>query len=216
MTRCSNFRAFCFYFIPMKEFWNERYSEKEYVYGESPNEYLKKQLLQILPGKILFPCEGEGRNAVFAAESHWDTFACDFSESGKDKAIALAHKNGVNITYDICDILEYQAPINSFDAITLIFAHFPENTRRKIHHKLLEMLKPGGVIILEGFNKKQLGKSSGGPKLLEMLFDEEMLYGDFEKCEIVALEEKNVLLSEGHYHQGSAEIIRGIFRKKFQ
>ena len=78
------------------------------------------------------------------------------------------------------------------------------------------MLKPGGVIILEGFNKKQLGKSSGGPKLLEMLFDEKMLRGDFEKCEIEALEEKNVLLSEGHYHQGEAEIIRGIFRKKFQ
>jgi hypothetical protein len=78
------------------------------------------------------------------------------------------------------------------------------------------MLIPGGVIILIGFNKKQLGKSSGGPKLLEMLFDQEMLREDFERCEIEALEEKNVLLSEGHYHQGEAEIIRGIFRKKFQ
>ncbi len=216
MTRCSNFRAFCFYFIPMKEFWNERYSEKEYVYGENPNEFLKEQLLKLPVGKILFPCEGEGRNAVFAAANHWDTFACDFSESGKEKAMALALKNGVSISYDICDVLEYQAPNNSFDAIALAFAHFPKNIRRKVHHKLLDMLKPGGVIILVGFNKKQLGKSSGGPKLLEMLFDEKMLSGDFEKCEIEALEEKNALLSEGHYHQGEAEIIRGIFRKKFQ
>lgn len=215
MTRCSNFRAFCFYFIPMKEFWNVRYSEKEYVYGENPNEFLKEQLLQFPAGKILFPCEGEGRNAVFAAVNRWDTFACDFSESGKEKAMALASKNEVSIIYDICDVLEYQAPAESFDAIALIFAHFPENIRRKIHHKLLDILKPGGVIILEGFNKKQLGKPSGGPKLLEMLFDEKMLREDFEKCEIEALEEKNVLLSEGHYHQGEAEIIRGIFKKKF-
>ena len=200
----------------MKEFWNERYAETQYVYGEKPNDYLKEQLLKLPAGKILFPCEGEGRNAVFAAANHWDTFACDFSESGREKAMALAHKNGVSITYDICDILEYQTSNNSFDAIALVFAHFPENIRRKVHHKLLDMLKPGGVIILIGFNKKQLGKSSGGPKLLEMLFDQEMLREDFEKCEIEALEEKNVLLSEGHYHQGEAEIIRGIFRKKFQ
>ncbi|MCF8326389.1 MAG: class I SAM-dependent methyltransferase [Leadbetterella sp.] len=200
----------------MKEFWNERYAETQYVYGEKPNDYLKEQLLKLPAGKILFPCEGEGRNAVFAAANHWDTFACDFSESGREKAMALAHKNEVIITYDICDILEYQTSNNSFDAIALVFAHFPENIRRKVHHKLLDMLKPGGVIILIGFNKKQLGKSSGGPKLLEMLFDQEMLREDFERCEIEALEEKNVLLSEGHYHQGEAEIIRGIFRKKFQ
>lgn len=199
----------------MKEFWNERYAESQYVYGETPNEFLKEQLLKLPAGKILFPCEGEGRNAVFAALNHWDTFACDFSESGKEKAMALANKNGVSIMYDICDVLEYQAPADSFDAIALIFAHFPENVRNEVHHKLLNLLKPGGVIILEGFNKKQLGKSSGGPKLLEMLFDEKILREDFEKCEIEVLEEKNIQLSEGHYHQGEAEVIRGIFRKKF-
>lgn len=199
----------------MKEFWNERYSEQEYVYGEKPNEYLKEQLLKLPVGKILLPCEGEGRNAIFAALNHWKTFACDFSESGKTKAESLAAKNGVSFKYDVCNILEYQAPTESFDVIALIFAHFPENIRKTIHQKLLTLLKPGGVIILEGFNKKQLGKSSGGPKSYEMLFEEKMLREDFENCEIEALEEKNVLLSEGHYHQGEAEIIRGIFRKKF-
>jgi 2-polyprenyl-3-methyl-5-hydroxy-6-metoxy-1,4-benzoquinol methylase len=199
----------------MKEFWNERFSEKEYVYGEKPNDYLKEQLLKPPTGKILLPCEGEGRNANFAAFNKWETFACDFSESGKTKAEALAAKNGVHFQYDICDVLEYQAPKESFDVIALIFAHFPENIRKTIHQKLLTLLKPGGVIILEGFNKKQLGKSSGGPKSLEMLFDKEILNEDFAICDIEELEEKTVLLSEGLYHQGEAEIIRGIFKKKF-
>ncbi|MCP9763472.1 hypothetical protein [Lacihabitans soyangensis] len=79
----------------------------------------------------------------------------------------------------------------------------------------MDILKPEGVIIIEGFNNNHLGKPSGGLKLLEMLFDENMLREDFEKCEIEALEDKNVLLSEGQYHQGEAEIIRGIFKKKF-
>jgi 2-polyprenyl-3-methyl-5-hydroxy-6-metoxy-1,4-benzoquinol methylase len=199
----------------MKEFWNERYSEKDYVYGEKPNEYLKEQLLKLPTGKILLPCEGEGRNAIFAALNKWATFACDFSESGKTKAERLAAKNGVSIQYDVCDILEYQAPKESFDVIALIFAHFPENIRKTIHQKLLTLLKPGGVIILEGFNKKQLGKSSGGPKSYEMLFDKEILTKDFEKCEIEELEEKTVFLSEGHFHEGEAELIRGVFGKKF-
>ena len=200
----------------MKEFWNERYSETEYVYGEKPNEYLKEQLLKLPTGKILLPCEGEGRNAIFAALNNWKTFACDFSESGKTKAESLAEKNGVSFQYDVCDILEYQAAKESFDVIALIFAHFPENIRKTIHQKLLTLLKPGGAIILEGFNKKQLGNSSGGPKSYEMLFVKEMLIKDFEKCEIEELEEKTVFLSEGHFHDGEAELIRGVFRKKFQ
>ncbi len=200
----------------MKEFWNERYYEQEYVYGEKPNEYLKEQLLKLPVGKILLPCEGEGRNANFSTLNKWETFACDFSESGKTKAEALAAKNGVHFQYDICDVLEYQAPEESFDVIALIFAHFPENIRKKIHQKLLNLLKPGGKIIIEGFNKRQLGRPSGGPKSYEMLFDKGILIKDFEKCEIEELKEKNVFLSEGHLHKGEAELIRGIFRKKFQ
>ena len=48
--------------------WNERYSQDEFAYGQSPNSYLKKQIEKLLVGKILFAAEGEGRNAVFAAK----------------------------------------------------------------------------------------------------------------------------------------------------
>ena len=198
----------------MKEFWNERYAELEYVYGEEPNEYLKQQLALLSPGKILFPCEGEGRNAVYAATQNWQTFACDYSEAGKKKAELLALKNKVTFQYDICDILDYPGQAESFDVIVLIFAHFPENLRKEIHQKIFTWLKPGGTIILVGFNKNQLGKNSGGPKSYDMLFDEKILKEDFENFEIVDLGEKTVLLSEGQYHRGEAEIIRGVFRKK--
>ena len=50
-------------------FWNERYVSKEYVYGKEPNTFFKDFIHQKLriPGKLLLPAEGEGRNAVFAA-----------------------------------------------------------------------------------------------------------------------------------------------------
>jgi SAM-dependent methyltransferase len=200
--------------MPMKDFWDERYEDSAYVYGEIPNEYLQKQLNNLSPGKILFPCEGEGRNATFAAINGWEVFACDFSISGREKALALANKNGVSFEYQVCDILAYEAKAESFDVIALIFAHFPIEIRAKIHQKLVVFLKPGGTIIIEGFNKQQMNKNSAGPKSPEMLFDKDALQSDFQNCDIVELEEKNVLLKEGKFHQGEAEVIRGIFRKK--
>lgn len=198
----------------MKEFWDERYSETEYVYGEKPNHFVETKLKQFGKGKILFPCEGEGRNATFAAKNGWEVFACDYSSEGKTKAENLAKKHNTTFDYQVCDILDYEVEENYFDVIVLVFAHFPESIRKKVHHKLLSMLKPGGVIILEGFNKKQLGKPSGGPKVLEMLFSEEILLEDFEECEVLELVEKPTILSEGNYHNGTAEIISGIFLKK--
>jgi hypothetical protein len=49
------------------ERWNDRYSKDEYAYGEQPNNFLREELEKLKPGTILFPAEGEGRNAVFAA-----------------------------------------------------------------------------------------------------------------------------------------------------
>ena len=37
----------------MKDFWNKRYCEKEFAYGESPNDYLKAKLSEIKVGKML-------------------------------------------------------------------------------------------------------------------------------------------------------------------
>ena len=73
----------------MKEKWDDRYSEKEFAYGERPNIYLKEQLTKFPSGKILFPAEGEGRNLVYAATLGWNVFAFDQSAEGKRKATQI-------------------------------------------------------------------------------------------------------------------------------
>jgi hypothetical protein len=65
------------------DFWDQRYSQSDFVYGKKPNEYLKAKLVDLKPGRILFPAEGEGRNAIFAAKLGWDVFAFDSSIEGK-------------------------------------------------------------------------------------------------------------------------------------
>ena len=82
----------------MKDFWDSRYKETAFVYGEMPNVFFAEELKKIEPGTIILPCEGEGRNAVFAAQLGWNVKAFDFSESGKQKAETLAQKNKLQLT----------------------------------------------------------------------------------------------------------------------
>ena len=77
--------------------WNERYKKEEFAYGQQPNNYLKEQLGKLSAGTILFPAEGEGRNAVFAAKLGWTVSAFDISVEGKKKASRLAEANNVTI-----------------------------------------------------------------------------------------------------------------------
>ena len=81
----------------MKDFWDERYSATEFVYGKKPNVYLKEKLTKFNPGTILFPAEGEGRNAVFAASLGWKVSAFDTSTEGRKKALRLAKEHKVKI-----------------------------------------------------------------------------------------------------------------------
>lgn len=202
----------------MKEFWNQRYGAKEYAYGVEPNLFLKEELERIKPGKALFPAEGEGRNAVFAAKLGWEVFAFDISESGKLKAEKLAGLEGVSLDYQVGTLEEMNYEKESFDLIVLIFAHFPKPIRSLIHAGLLELLKPGGLVILEGFSKAHLAFSTanpkaGGPKEISMLFSREELMEDFASLQEISLDEIEVFLSEGEFHQGQSSVIRMIGQK---
>jgi hypothetical protein len=81
------------------------------------------------------------------------------------------------------------------------------------------MLKPGGVLILEGFSKQHLEFNSrnpqaGGPKDLGMLFSEEELQDDFSGFRIQFLEERIVNLNEGKFHRGESAVVRLVAEKK--
>ncbi|HSN61588.1 MAG TPA: class I SAM-dependent methyltransferase, partial [Ferruginibacter sp.] len=131
----------------MSEFWNARYSQAEYVYGETPNVFFAAQLYKLTAGTIILPCEGEGRNAVYAASQGWDVKAFDTSEEGEKKALLLAGKKNVLFEYTVEDALAISYPAYSADSVAFIFAHFPPDMRTLIHQKAIDWLKPGGTLI---------------------------------------------------------------------
>jgi len=196
----------------MRDQWNERYAQKEYIYGRQPNEFLKNYLDNYNPGNILFPSEGEGRNAVYASKKGWQAFAVDYSEEAKKKALDWALQSSVQINYEVADLSEWQSNVE-FDTIALIYAHFSPESRTKIHQKLINNLKPGGTLLLEAFSKKQIEYDSGGPKNPDMLYNTEILKSDFAELEIDFLQERLIELNEGRFHLGEASVIRMIAKK---
>ena len=195
-------------------FWDERYSAEEYVYGTEPNQFFKEQIDIIsVPGKLLLPGEGEGRNAVYAAKLGWLVDAFDQGTNAKKKALKLAEINDVIINYSVVDLRNFTPAINYYNAAAIIFVHFNSEERSVFHHKIINSLKPGGRLILESFSKNQLGKNSGGPQAFEMLYSLNDVVNDFKELKTILLEEKNVFLNEGDKHKGEASVIRYIGEK---
>ena len=211
----------------MKEFWNQRYSESGYAYGSEPNEFFKEALLshrdQLLPNhsKLLMPAEGEGRNAVYAAGLGFEVTAFDVSEQARVKAMQLATEKSIppsSLSYHIGDCLSLDERNESFDAVGLIYAHFPPTLKAQYYPQILSLLKPGGWVFLEGFSINNLpyreaNPKVGGPADPALLFSKDGVADDFKGFEIHHLEEEEVSLNEGRYHVGTAMVIRLIAQK---
>ena len=192
--------------------WDDRYRNEEYAFGTEPNIYFKQELDLLRSGKILLAAEGEGRNAVYAAERGWDVTAFDISEERKNKALKLAKSNNVTIDYKVGELPDLDFENESFDAIALIYAHFPAEIKSEYHKILDKLLKKGGVVIFEAFSKRHLeyqleNEKVGGPTDIKSLFSIDELKNDFQNYDFQVLKEEIIDLNEGLYHIGKGSVI---------
>jgi SAM-dependent methyltransferase len=197
----------------MRAMWEKRYSGNEYAYESTPNRYFRDKLNTLPAGKVLLICEGEGRNAVYAAFRGWRSVAMDYSEKGKLKAMKLAEMKGVPLEYHVSPVESFEFPSEDFDAVGLIFAHFEPILRTYVHAQVRKALKKGGKLIFEAFSKEQAGRDSGGPVDINTLYAIEDLRNDFAGFTFMECNEMETLLNEGLFHIGMANVIR-IFATK--
>lgn len=200
----------------MSAFWDEKYSIPTHAYGTEPNAYLVSQRHRLERGmEVLSVADGEGRNGVWLAQQGMRVTTVDGSAVAVQKALKLALDRRVNIRAQVADLTDWQWPVATFDAVVAIFIHFPPEIRRDMHHAMYAALKPGGLLIMEGFHPAQrdLGLTSGGPPVREMLFDADTLAADFQGMEILDLTEAAPVLDEGPLHQGEARTTRMVARR---
>lgn len=198
----------------MKEFWNQRFAEPGFIYGEHPNEFFRDELVGLSPGLLFLPAEGQGRNAVHAAREGWRVLAADYSETGQSRAMELAARHGVQITYQVADLTDREQrkamlAEGPFDAIGVVFMHLAPDDFDAVMEDLCAALRPGGRLIAELFSKDQIGYPSGGPKDPDMLHTPEALDSLLSsRLDEVTVWQQVVVLDEGEYHRGPGSVVR--------
>ena len=203
-----------------KEFWDDRYKNEVYAYGEAPNEFLKSWLEEnaSVSGKALFPCEGEGRNAVYAASRGFKSFAFDISEEGKNKCKSLSSKHQVQVDYKVNAIQEIEFPANEFDFIFICYCHFPPPIKEIAFERFKQWLKPGGYLVAEVFDLshqecQKLNPQVGGPPEAALLYSPTELAQLLEGLKIHVNQVESTYLKEGVYHVGPSKVVRVIAQK---
>jgi SAM-dependent methyltransferase len=165
-------------------------------------------------GRALAVADGEGRNGIWLAEQGLDVLSIEFSPSALRKAEALAKERGVTVTLVRADVHTWDYPQAAFDVVVEIFTQFSTPAQRVAKWAgMRRALKPGGLLIIQGYTPKQLQYGSGGPKELENLYTRAMLedaFGDFQDVTIV---EDEVDLREGTRHSGMSAVISLTARK---
>lgn len=193
-------------------FWDTSYAIDGYKYGLQPNAFLVEQAAHLSAGaRVVLPGDGEGRNGVWLARQGHAVSSLDGSAVGLSKARAQAAAHGVELETGHLDLAEWSPSPASVDAVVLTYVHLPPPLRSTVHRQAAQALRPGGRLILEAFHPDQLGRSSGGPKDVALLYRLETLRADFAGYldEIVGWEGE-IELDEGPGHQGLARVTRWV------
>jgi len=197
------------------ERWEKRFSVPDYVFGTAPNAFLKSQAAALpKSGTALAVADGEGRNGVWLAEHGLDVLSIDWSPTALAKARALAARRGVTLRTAQVDVVQWQWPVADFDVVVAIFIQFlTPHERRQVFAGMRNALKPGGLLLIEGYRPEQLNYKTGGPSQVENLYTRAQLEAEFGGLSELRIAEHDSLTSEGTGHVGMAALIDLVGRK---
>lgn len=169
-----------------KNFWDEKYSKSgKYLFGKSPSKFLASNF-DYIPhgGKVLDLGMGEGRNAVFLARKGFKVTGVDISSVAIRKAKRLAQEFGVQLKTVTSSAENYSVQEGSFDSI--ICFYFVD---RDLNKKLVEWLRPGGILIYESHTSQQRSVKGSESYDLKYLLDPGELLTMFPGFKILKFEE---------------------------
>jgi SAM-dependent methyltransferase len=189
--------------------WEDRFAAPEYIFGTEPNVFLAAQK-ELLPtrGRALAVADGEGRNGVWLAEQGLDVLSIDFSPAAQAKARALAQMRGVTIATELVGLAQFAWPDAAFNVVIDIFTQFFGPAERAVKFAgIRKALKPGGLLLLQGYRPEQLAYGTGGPKEVENMYTRALLEREFAGFKRIRIEEYDVEMHEGSAHGGMSAVI---------
>ena len=129
--------------------WNKTFTNPNATFNRNPNAFLVEIVKPLQPGRALDVGMGQGRNSLCLAQQGWDVTGVDISDEGIRLAQEQAAKIGVKLNAVLKSADEFDYGRTQWDLIIGIFMHeiFSRNAAR-----IVEGLKPGGLVVVEGFH----------------------------------------------------------------
>ena len=202
-------------FADAAETWNRRYAGDDFLFGTEPNAWLREHAVSLPSGgRILSVADGEGRNSVWLAQQGFQVDAFDVAHRAVEKAQSFAKRQGVSVNFTIADVDGFAWPEAAYDGVAAIFVQFADpDTRTRLFERIVRSLKPGGVLILQGYTPKQLEYRTGGPPILSHLYTPELLQAAFAGLSIIELKDYEAVVHEGRGHSGQSALIGLVARR---
>jgi SAM-dependent methyltransferase len=197
------------------ETWNARFARDDFLFGEEPNAFLRKQAHWLKPGgSVLCVADGEGRNSVWLAEQGFRVEAFDFASNALTKAKRLAQRRKVRVDHALGDAYTWPWAAKHYDALVAIFIQFlPADSRDEVFAGMKSAVEPGGLFLLEGYRPEQVGYRTGGPPRPDHMYTREWLEQMFTGWQIFLLEAYDAVIQEGQAHNGLSALIDLVARK---
>jgi SAM-dependent methyltransferase len=144
-----------------KERWNKVFANPDAKFNRQPNAFLLKSVQGKTPGTALEIGMGQGRNTIAMARLGWDVTGIDISDEGIRQAVAEAKKQNVNIHAIVTSAEDFDYGSGRYD---LIYATYEHQIVTRNADKIVQALKPGGMIVMEGFQadvSQEVGRPLG-------------------------------------------------------
>lgn len=195
--------------------WDARFSATDFLFCTAPNTFLADQHKLLAAGQsALAVADGEGRNSVWLASQGLRVDAFDISPMALTKAARLARTHGVTVALHAADSDAWDWQRDAYDVVAAIFVQFAgPDMRRRMFAGMIDTLKPGGHLIIQGYTPKQLDYKTGGPGVLEHLYTAAMMEQAFAQLDILELCEYDAVLHEGSGHVGRSALLGLVVRK---
>jgi len=140
------------------EMWNRNLTAEKPSFNTEPNAFLVAMTKGRKPGSALDVGMGQGRNAIYLAKQGWDVTGFDPADRALARAQELAAQQGVKIKTVLSTSETFDFGKGKWDLILISYAG-----GRDVKKQVIDSLKPGGLVILEGFHHDATkGSSIGG------------------------------------------------------
>jgi 2-polyprenyl-3-methyl-5-hydroxy-6-metoxy-1,4-benzoquinol methylase len=149
------------------------------------------------PGKALDVGMGQGRNAIFLAQQGWEVTGFDPA----DKAVAAAQEQakqvGVKLTALVLRDDQFDFGKEQWNLIVLSYVSL-----RHLVPRLFDALKPGGLVVIEGFHRDATKTVSIGGGVV---FDTNELLRLFDRFRVLRYEDTD---GQGDFGMQRTRLVR--------